>query len=515
MKAAYILTYLFLFSPVLYAQHTVKADTIKPAKGNVEKQLEQIKGRKIKLHSDSTGNEPLKSRLIDTTIQNRYGDLLNDDPKYNKKFPLLQSTIGVLISDVSTWLADRYVLHTKYSHIGSVTWKYNLKNGWEWNNDKFGTNFVVNPYLGTLSYNGSRSIGYNYYQSATFAVAGSLIWEYFGQSRRPSYNDLIYTSINGAFLGEIFYRISSNILDDRTRGGERVFREILAGLIDPKRGFDRLLQGKTFRVTNKEVYQKEPLNVSLFTGIHMINDQTGGYFGKVTYSEMTNIQLDYGNPFELRLRKPFDFFKLRAELNFGVGSKFLDNISGYGILFGKNMQLGKMAILIGGFQYYDYWDNHEFELGSIGFGGGVFTKLPISKTLELYTNVHLALVPFAGNSIPYGADTSQLRDYDFGDGAEGKFESTLNLGKYASISLIYYYFIIHTYIGTPGNNYMGILKPRITVRLFKNISVGFEQYLYSDNRHLSDYADIHLNRTEEKIFLLLYLEDPQRRGHYN
>ena len=97
----------------------------------------------------------------------------------------------------------------------------------------------------------------------------------------------------------------------------------------------------------------------------------------------------------------------------------------------------------------------------------MFTKLPISKTFVLYTNAHLALVPFAGNSIPYGADTSQLRDYDFGDGAEGKFESTLNLGKYAHISLIYYYFIIHTYVGTPGNNYMGILKTQNHCKAFQ------------------------------------------------
>jgi hypothetical protein len=179
MKAAYILTYLLLISPLLFAQRTVKADTIKPAKGNVKKQLEQIKERKIKLHSDSTGNEPLKSRLIDTTVQDRYGDLLNDDPKYNKRSSFFMSAGGVPVSDFVSWFADRYVLHTKYSHIGTATWKYNIKKGWEWNNDKFGANFVVSPYLGSLSYNSSRSNGYNYYQSATFAVAGTLIWEYF------------------------------------------------------------------------------------------------------------------------------------------------------------------------------------------------------------------------------------------------------------------------------------------------------------------------------------------------
>ena len=167
------------------------------------------------------------------------------------------------------------------------------------------------------------------------------MWEYFGENTRPSYNDIIYTPVNGAFLGEILYRLSSNILDDRTRGANRVFREIAAGVVDPMRGFNRLIQGKSFRTTNKEVYQKEPVNVSLYAGIRRVNDDPYGTFGKGTYSEIFNLQFDYGNPFEIRDRKPFDFFRLRVDLNFGVGRKYLDNILGYGILFGKNMQMKK------------------------------------------------------------------------------------------------------------------------------------------------------------------------------
>jgi len=85
MKFLFILTFLLFISQILYAQQPSKSDTIKPNKGNVNKQLEKIKEKKIKKHSDSLGNEPLKSALIDTTIQNKYGDLLKDDPDYNKK----------------------------------------------------------------------------------------------------------------------------------------------------------------------------------------------------------------------------------------------------------------------------------------------------------------------------------------------------------------------------------------------------------------------------------------------
>ena len=224
-----------------------------------------------------------------------------------------------------------------------------LSKGWEWDNDRFGVNFIGHPYSGTLSFNAGRSNGYNFYQSFGFAVGGSLLWEYFGENTRPSYNDIINTPVNGAFLGEILYRLSSNILDDRTRGANRVFREIAAGLIDPMRGFNRLIQGKSFRRTNKEVYEKEPLNISLYGGVRRINETSNEVFGKGTYSAMFNAQFDYGNPFELRSRKPFDFFKLRVDLNFGVGRKYLDNIPGYGILFGKNIQLGKWPSSSGDF----------------------------------------------------------------------------------------------------------------------------------------------------------------------
>jgi hypothetical protein len=518
MKTTYILAFLLLSSPFLYAQRpvTAKADTIKPAKGNVDKQLEQIKERKTKLHSDSIGNEPKKSKLIDTTLQNKYGDLLDDDTTYNKRYPLWKPAVEVLGTNLFVLSVDRYVFKYSYStEVGLNSWKHNIKTGWEWDMDRFGINFIGHPYSGSVTFNAGRSNGYNYFQSSAFSIAGSLMWEYFGENTLPSYNDIINTPVNGAFLGEILYRLSSNILDDRTRGTERVFREIAAGLIDPMRGFNRLLQGKSFRKTNKEVYEKEPINISFYAGMHKINDEAQGPFGDGTSSVMINAQLDYGNPFELRSRKPFDFFKLRADLNFGVGRKYVDNITGYGILFGKNMQLGKLAILLGGFQYYDYLDNKTFELGAIGFGGGVISKLPISKTSNLYTSAHLGLIPFAGNSTQFGPDTSQFRDYNFCYGYEGKFESTLNIGKYATASLIYYYYMIHTFNGLPGSNFISILKPRITVRLYKSLNIGFEHFIYFNDRYLRDYSPIHLVRTEQKIFLLLYLEDSQRKGHYN
>jgi hypothetical protein len=230
---------------------------------------------------------------------------------------------------------------------------------------------------------------------------------------------------------------------------------------------------------------------------------------------MVNAGFDYGDPFEIRSRKPFDFFRFQLELDFGVGRKFLNNITGYGILFGKNSHIGKMPVLSGLFQYFDYWDNNTFELSALGFGGGVFSKLPINNKVNLCTNAHLALMPLAGNSTHFGPDTSQVRNYNFGGGFEGKFESTINFGQAADISLIYYNYMIHTYDGVPGNNFIQILKPRITIRLYKDLRIGFENYIYFSDRSIRDLPSIHSTTTEQKLFLMLSLEDRRRKGHNN
>src|SRR6185437_2398902 len=152
-------------------------------------------------------------------------------------------------------------------------------------------------------------------------------------------------------------------------GPERVFREIFAGLVDPVREVNRLFDGTYKRHVNKEIYQKAPVNVAFFVGAHSINNQTNALLSGHT-DEMVNVQLNYGNPFELRSRKPFDFFKFRAEMNFGVGRKIVDNITGYGELLAKTYQFGGLNMLVGGFQHYDYYDAKAFELSTIAFGPG-------------------------------------------------------------------------------------------------------------------------------------------------
>jgi len=467
-------------------------DTIKSSKENT-------KDEKIVKKNDTAKTEESKVKSYDSTKYNMFGDLLDDDSVYNKKYPLWIPALEVLGVHALTGLANRYIFDLPYARVGFNSWKHNLTTGWEWDTDRFGMNFLAHPYAGGLHFISARSNGYNYWESVPFAFGGSLLWEYLGENSPPSYNDIINTTMTGAFYGEILYRLSSNLLDDRTTGTERVLREIGAGILAPTRFFNRLIQGKLSRVTGVEVYQKEPLNIEVASGVRKLND--GNNFWSGPQNLMLNVQLDYGYPLEKRKWKPFDFFTVHAGLNFGSGRKWFENITGYGVLYGKNAQIGKLEMMVGLFQHYDYFDNSTFELGTIAIGAGVMSKYPLSKESYLFTNLHLGLIPLAGNSTLLGPDTSQVRDYTYGGGVETKLESGINFG-WGSIQANGYFYLIHTYVGLVGNNYIGIFKPRVTVKLIGNLNIGFEQLVYYSGRSTSDFGKFQGVRTEQRIYLM-------------
>ena len=264
MKVIFLNISFLLFSLSLIGQTDPEPDTISSKDT-------------ISMLIDTTTNPVDSVLVIDDRPHNKYGGLMQDDPAYNRRYPLWQPAARVAFTNVVNWVVVRYLFNFEWARISSQTWKNNLKGPWVWDKDRFGVNFIGHPHTGNYYFNTARSNGYNFWQCFPFAVGGSAMWELFGEKDPPSKNDIINTPISGMFLGEVLYRISSNILDDRARGGNRVFREILAGLINPPRAFNRLTQGKMFRVLSKEVYQKEPLNITISAGVHKIN--TENHFG--------------------------------------------------------------------------------------------------------------------------------------------------------------------------------------------------------------------------------------------
>ncbi|HEY3388862.1 MAG TPA: DUF3943 domain-containing protein, partial [Prolixibacteraceae bacterium] len=391
MKIMYILVLLVLVSPLYLAENNstpVILDSLNKLKKTIldtNRLKDNVNDTNIKSNVVEADTNSKKILIQDSTahLYNAYRGILNDDTVYNKMSPVWQPIFKVALQNTLLNLVDHYILNFDFSVVGLNSWGrtfvhsgFPWGDGWKWDEDRFGNNFFLHPYTGASYFNIARSNGYDYWESSIFVFGGAYMWKLLGENGgpegKPEREDLIITTLGGIFGGEVLYRLGSNVIDERTTGIERVGRESLAFLLSPGRTLSRLLNGKLFNHNTEEVYQKEPLDIVLSAGALVVNNEKA--FGTGTTGMLLNADFDYGNPFEKRSRKPFDFFQLRTDLNFGQGRKVIDNIIGYGILTGTNTKVGNGEVLAGLFQHFDYWDNKVFELGTMAFGGGAVTK---------------------------------------------------------------------------------------------------------------------------------------------
>ncbi len=146
---------------------------------------------------------------------------------------------------LARWGQDWENPEDNWANVSLETWWRNISYGWEYDGDAFLTNYFAHPYHGNTYYNAGRVNGYSFWESSVWAFAGSAFWEFFGETTRPSINDLINTSLNGINLGEMLFRLSAVVTDNTETGTTRVFQEVGGALLNPVRGFSRLVTGET------------------------------------------------------------------------------------------------------------------------------------------------------------------------------------------------------------------------------------------------------------------------------
>src|ERR1700722_15387885 len=135
----YIIFFTLLIFPLgnLFAQNTTvpdttkhvpKQDTIDPNKGDIKGQLKEIKEIKKKLLSDSIrpdsmGNQPRNTFLVDTVVQNKYGDLLRDDTAYNKRYSIWIPLVEGIGDNVILSLVDSRIFNYSWAKVDLTSWK--------------------------------------------------------------------------------------------------------------------------------------------------------------------------------------------------------------------------------------------------------------------------------------------------------------------------------------------------------------------------------------------------------
>ena len=362
--------------------------------------------------------------------------------------------------NVGVQLFDRYALNSDFAQTTLNSLKRNFTDGMVWDNDFFITNLFAHPYHGNLYFNAARSNGLNFWESAPYALGGSLMWEFLGETEPPAINDVIATTCGGIAIGEMTHRLSRTVLDDRDRGGSRFLREAAATIINPIQGLHRIFSGDAWRVRSDHYryhdFSKIPVDMSFSVGWRYLADN-GALFRGI-HAPYVNITLMYGTPVDgERHTTPYDFFDLEMNAAFGGGQPFVNTLNIVGRLWSTPILDKKdMAGEFGIYQHFNYYDAKPIKDGSeltpyriseaAGFGPGFILSLPQTGAMtKLEQRIFTSGILLGGTKSDYFNVIE--RDYNMGSGFSVKSKTQIEFGKFGRFMLNAKYFRIYTWKG--------------------------------------------------------------------
>ncbi len=266
--------------------------------------------------------------------------------------------------EVLPWVYDRYIAQKDYAKISFATVGHNLEpNSWTWDNDEFQTNQFGHPYHGSQFFSAFRANGYSFWQSVPAPFVGSYIWESTAETQPPAPNDFINTGFGGTVLGEMTYRLSRRIVNNKARGFKRQMSEVFGLIVNPMNGLTRLMDGRWGRVINNPAEQdtsKVSLEIDL-GGRDFKATRTNG-LKNTGYGWYGRIKLLYGSRYE-NYKTPFSNMYVNAEFGQDDTSK-LNNLNVYGSLAGWELagdEKKEELVIISA--NYDYIHNEAFFYG--------------------------------------------------------------------------------------------------------------------------------------------------------
>ena len=362
--------------------------------------------------------------------------------------------------NVGVQLFDRWALNSDFAQTTLRSLKRNFTDGMVWDNDFFITNMFAHPYHGNLYFNAARTNGLTFWESAPYALGGSLMWEFLGETEPPAINDVIATSCGGMAIGEMTHRLSLTILDDRDFGISRFFREAAAAIINPIQGLHRIFSGDAWRVRHDHYryhdFSKIPVDVSLSVGWRYLADD-GALFRGV-HAPYINMTLTYGTSADGEHHTtPYDFFDVELNSAFGGGQPFVNTLNIVGRLWSTSILDKKdMAGEFGIYQHFNYYDAEAIENGSdltpyriseaAGFGPGFILSLPQMGGLsKLEQRIFLSGILLGGTKSDYFNVIE--RDYNMGSGFSIKSKTQLDFGRFGRFILNAKYFRLYTWKG--------------------------------------------------------------------
>jgi hypothetical protein len=415
-----------------------------------------------------------KRDIRDTTVKRRFG----------------RAAFELGIAEITPWIFDRYVANKDYARI---TWKsvgHNLNPGnWEYDNDPFQTNQFGHPYHGSLFYSAFRSNGFSFWQAVPATMAGSYLWETFAENQAPAPNDFINTSFGGIVLGEMTYRLSNRIINNRRRGFKRQLSEVAGLIVNPMNGLNRIIDGKWGKIYgNTTERDSSKIGAEFDLGARIFNSQSVSPFEHGRLGWFARARLLYGVPNE-GFRKPFSNISITAEVGKDDSSS-VNVISVYGSLTGwdvspiLNDKLENLVILSAN---YDYIRNQAFFFGSQSVKFNLLSELKLTDGIKV--NGSLGAGPILLAAVP-DEYIYKGRNYDYGPGFSVNGGGTIHIANKFSYNINYRGAWMITVNGNKSHYFLHTFSNELSYMFIKGLSIAAESGYFRLEGNYDNHRDV-------------------------
>ena len=411
----------------------------------------------------------------------------------------------------------------------------NFQKGFVWDNDQFSTNLFAHPYHGNLYYNAARSNGLTFWESAPYALGGSLMWEFCGEIEPAAINDLMATTFGGICIGEITNRVSNVILNDRTRGFRRFLREFAATAVNPMRGLNRMCRGDAWRIRPDAEpyhdYRRFPIDFSVTAGARYLADDGSMFRGE--WNPYVGIYLEYGDPFNERENKPYDYFSADVKIGMSANQPLINALHLMGRIWSAPVfSERRLDVEFGIYQHFNYYDSKPVKDGSsqtpyriseaASFGPGIMMRFPQTGALtRLEQRVFLSGILLGGTKSDYYNIID--RDYNMGSGFSLKTKTHLEFRNFGRFILKSDYYRIFTWKGyehkdlantnplflnaqgDKGNASLLVINPIWEFDVKGSVSINASSSYFIRATHYHSHPDVNASTFEFRIGLTCHL----------
>jgi hypothetical protein len=372
--------------------------------------------------------------------------------------------VNVFIQRMNWWLR-----HADWADISLASWKSNIRDGWEWDVDAFQTNMFGHPYGGGFFFNAGRDNGLSFWGSAPLTFLGSATWEYFGENKRPSLNDLYMTAFGGIVFGEVGHRLGGLVRDDRARGLPRVLREVAAIPFDPVGGFNRIVRGEFLQVhADPDDRDRSPFSVDLQVGARLAVDSGPGHPRSITGTLLADIS--YGDAFARGFRQPFDVFRARLQVSPARGG--INTARMRGRLFGREFTdtAASARHVFTVALKSEYLSGPAYKFGGQSLESGFVSDFKVARHAHVQTELYAEWLLLGALDAP-GAG-SRERAYDFGPGGGFNAAASLQVSGRSLLALRYRFAYVHSVSGSAADHRTNFLSLEAAVPIGRSLGIG-------------------------------------------